>query len=85
MVPLQQVFYGTATYFTGTETASTMDSKLIPTALDASFDGDIITHNIEKSILEALIELQYHIYFILLAMGIYAVAMIACTLMKMPK
>ncbi|HCH9440799.1 TPA: hypothetical protein NNV11_001766 [Salmonella enterica] len=46
--PTATSLYGTATYFTGTETASTMDSKLIPTALDASFDGDIITHNIEK-------------------------------------
>ncbi len=40
--------YGTATYFTGTETASTMDSKLIPTALDASLME--IYYNIEKYI-----------------------------------
>lgn len=46
--PAGASFYGTATYYTGTETALTIDSKLIPTALDASFEGDIITHNIEK-------------------------------------
>ncbi|EBQ2136469.1 hypothetical protein A7K77_03370 [Salmonella enterica] len=46
--PTATSLYGTATYYTGTATASTMDSKLIPTALDASFDEDIIIHNIEK-------------------------------------
>lgn len=46
--PTTTSVYGAATYFTGTETASTIDSKLVPTALDASFERDIITHNIEK-------------------------------------
>lgn len=56
--PTTTSLYGTATYYTGIETASTMDSKLIPTALDASFDGDIITHNIEKKYIGSAAKLK---------------------------